>query len=89
MKREEAIERIKTEKALICGGCTHPQAIGYCENTCKLPEALDMAIEALENEPVPCEKCIHVKSCRKVILLKNRTYRLVKYCSQGAERKEP
>lgn len=52
-------------------------------------EALDMAIEALENKPTPCEKCIHVKSCRKVIILKNRTYKLIKYCSQGAERREP
>lgn len=52
-------------------------------------EALDMAIQALENKPTPCEKCVHVKSCRKVIILKNRTYKLVKYCSQGAERKEP
>ena len=51
--------------------------------------ACDMAIEALQNEPTPCERCIHVKSCRKVIILKNRTYKLVKYCSQGAERKEP
>lgn len=50
--------------------------------------AMTMAIEALQTEPTPCEKCIHVKSCRKVIILKNRTYKLVKYCSQGAERKE-
>ena len=52
-------------------------------------EAIRMAIEALENKPTPCEKCIHVKSCRKVIILKNRTYKLIKYCSQGAERREP
>lgn len=52
-------------------------------------EAYNMAIEALENIPTPCEKCIHVKSCRKVIILKNRTYKLIKYCSQGAERREP
>ena len=51
-------------------------------------DAIDMAIEALENKPTPCEKCIHVKSCRKVIILKNRTYKLIKYCSQGAERRE-
>lgn len=55
----------------------------------ELCQAIDMAIEALENKPTPCEKCIHVKSCRKVIILKNRTYKLVKYCSQGAERREP
>ena len=51
-------------------------------------EAIDMAIEALENEPIPCEKCIHVKSCRKVIILKNRTYKLIKYCSEGMEKKD-
>ena len=55
----------------------------------EIADAIDMAIEALQNEPTPCEKCIHVKSCRKVIILKNRTYKLVKYCSQGAERREP
>lgn len=52
-------------------------------------QAVDMAIEALENKPTPCEKCIHVKSCRKVIILKNRTYKLIKYCSQGVERRKP
>ena len=51
--------------------------------------AFDMAIEALQNKPTHCDKCIHVKSCRKVIILKNRTYKLIKYCSQGAERREP
>ena len=25
-------------------------------------EAIDMAIEALQDRPTPCEKCIHVKS---------------------------
>ena len=53
-------------------------------------QAVDMAIEALE-EPtvVRCENCIHVKSCRKVIILKNRTYKLVRYCSNGVKRKQP
>ena len=55
----------------------------------KLAEAFDMAIEAMESKPTPCEKCIHVKSCRKVIILKNMTYKLIKYCSQGAERRKP
>ena len=52
-------------------------------------EAIDMAIEALENEQITCEKCIHVKSCRKVIILKNRTYKQVKYCSHAVERRKP
>lgn len=88
MTMEEAI----AELSVIWERLSHPED---CENGCysfrdgDYLEALDMAIEALQNEPTPCEKCIHVKSCRKVIILKNRTYKLVKYCSQGAERKEP
>lgn len=79
MTREEAIQILSTRDA-------HGVLCGY---TSGVTEALDMAIEALENKPTPCEKCIHVKSCRKVIILKNRTYKLIKYCSQGAERREP
>ena len=61
----------------------------YIIKGCQLDKAIDMAIEALENEPVPCEKCIHVKSCRKVILLKDKRYKLIRYCSEGVERKKP
>lgn len=78
MTREEAIYRLKNTAWL-----------GTNADREETEQAVDMAIEALQNEPTPCEKCIHVKSCRKVIILKNRTYKLVKYCSQGAERKEP
>lgn len=79
MTREEAIQILSTRDA-------HGVLCGY---TSGVTEALDMAIEALENKPTPCEKCIHVKSCRKVIILKNRTYKLIKYCSQGVERRKP
>lgn len=79
MTREEAIQILSTRDA-------HGVLCGY---TSGVTEALDMAVEALENRPTPCEKCIHVKSCRKVIILKNRTYKLIKYCSQGAERRKP
>ena len=79
MTREEAIQILSTRDA-------HGVLCGY---TSGVTEALDMAIEALENKPTPCEKCIHVKSCRKVIILKNMTYKLIKYCSQGAERRKP
>ena len=79
MTRKEAIERIKWY-------FEEDDGISAEDIT---KEAIDMAIEALENKPTPCEKCIHVKSCRKVIILKNRTYKLVRYCSQGAERKKP
>lgn len=74
MKREEAMYLLNNLRSVAEG---------------KEDEAIDMAIEALQDRPTPCEKCIHVKSCRKVIILKNRTYKLVKYCSQGAERREP
>lgn len=82
MTREEAVEVLK-ERYLTCVG------IGLDNHANRVNEAIDTAIEALWNEPTPCEKCIHVKSCRKVIILKNRTYKLVKYCSQGVERKKP
>lgn len=84
MTSEEAIKKLMFERDKI-------DTEGYCgtkENYAKI-DAFNMAIEALENKPIPCERCIHVKSCRKVIILKNRTYKLVKYCSQGAERREP
>ena len=80
--REEAITIIDSLHLIGCGRNQH-------EYDLKINVALDMAIEALENKPIPCERCIHVKSCRKVIILKNRTYKLIKYCSQGAERRKP
>lgn len=76
MNREQAIQVLQT-------ALTSPFIYG------EYADAIGMAIKALQNEPTPCEKCIHVKSCRKVIILKNRTYKLIKYCSQGAERREP
>ena len=81
MTREETIKWLESLKAEI-GKSEHRTLWHYAE-------AIDMAIEAMENTPTPCEKCIHVKSCRKVIILKNRTYKLIKYCSQGAERRKP
>jgi hypothetical protein len=79
MTKEQAIQILSTRdwSGMLCGYTS-----GYTE-------ALDMAIEALENEPIPCEKCIHVKSCRKVILLKDKRYKLIRYCSNGVERKKP
>ena len=78
MTREEAIELLED----LDGAIEDNHGRDY-------DEAFRMAIEALQDRPTPCEKCIHVKSCRKVIILKNRTYKLIKYCSQGAERREP
>ena len=48
MTREEAIHKISGHKSTVCLGCMHPQEVGWCENHCKIKEALDMAIEALE-----------------------------------------
>ena len=79
MTKEQAIEILSTRD--FCGM--------LCGYTSGYTEALDMAIEALENEPTPCEKCIYVKSCRKVILLKDKRYKLIRYCSKGVERKKP
>lgn len=75
MTKEEAIQILRTR-------------IVPTRNWQEIHEAIDMAIEALQDMPTPCEKCIHVKSCRKVIILKNRTYKLIKYCSQGVERRK-
>ena len=77
MTRHEAIQILDNERN------------AYIIKGCQLDKAIDMAIEALENEPIPCERCIHVKSCRKVILLKDRRYKLIRYCSKGVERKKP
>lgn len=78
MNREEAIKLIDTHTVCF-----------YNEIDSPTLQSLHLAIEALQDKPTPCEKCIHAKSCRKVIILKNRTYKLIKYCSQGAERREP
>lgn len=77
MTRHEAIQILDNERN------------AYIIKGCQLDKAIDMAIEALENEPIPCEKCIHVKSCRKVILLKDKRYKLIRYCSNGVEREKP
>ena len=50
MTREEAIEKLERNKAFMCHGCMHPQMIGWCEDHCQMPEAIDMAIEALKSE---------------------------------------
>lgn len=59
MTREEAIEKLKRERNGVCHGCAHPSMVGWCENHCKLPEAYDMAIEALgQPEIIRCKDCI-------------------------------
>ena len=49
MTKKEAAEKLQRELKLLCHECMHPQEVGWCKNHCKLPEAFDMAIEALTN----------------------------------------
>jgi len=66
MTFEEAAEKLKRERDGVCRGCMHPSMLGWCENHCKLPEAFDMAIEALEQpEIIYCKDCEHkgTKNC--------------------------
>lgn len=50
MSREEAIEILIQHRATVCFGCMHPQEMGWCEEHCGIKEALNMAVEALEQE---------------------------------------
>ena len=49
MTAKEAIEKLERNKAIMCHGCMHPQMVGWCEHYCQMPEALDMAIQALQD----------------------------------------
>ena len=49
MTKKEAAEKLQRELKLLCHECMHPQEVGWCKNHCKLPEAFNMAIEALTN----------------------------------------
>ena len=68
MTREEAIEKLKRERNGVCRGCVHPSMVGWCENHCKLPEAYDMAIEALgQPEIIYCGECeLKIECCRNI-----------------------
>ena len=50
MEQREAIEKLERHSKLICHGCVHPSMVGWCDNHCKLPEAFNMAISALEKQ---------------------------------------
>lgn len=54
MTAKEAIEKLEREKAIMCHGCMHPQMVGWCEDHCQMPEALDIAIEALQEQSRDC-----------------------------------
>lgn len=71
--KKEAIKALDNHKKLICYGCVRPQKMGYCEEYCKLAQALDMAIKALEQDvpdfnvgnisstPMEIVRCKHCK----------------------------
>ena len=48
MKPSEASKKIEFHSKQICHGCVHPSMVGWCENYCQLPEALEMAVSALK-----------------------------------------
>jgi len=48
MTNTEAIEKLEREKIMVCHDCMHPQMAGWCEEYCQLPEAFNMAINALK-----------------------------------------
>ena len=60
MENREAIEKLERQLKAICLGCKHRSVIGWCENHCRLPEAFNMAISALEEKErnkVHCGEC--------------------------------
>lgn len=64
MTKREAIEKIEKEKVLLCHGCMHPSMVGWCENYCQMPEAFDIAIEALEKQiPMAVKETTSTKRC--------------------------
>ena len=48
MTNTKAIKELERQKMMFCHNCVHPQMVGWCENHCKIPEAYDMAINALK-----------------------------------------
>ena len=50
MENREAIEKLERQLKAICLDCKHRSVIGWCENHCRLPEAFNMAISALEKQ---------------------------------------
>lgn len=57
MTREEAIERLKQNKAAAKFYAGMVQNTNAIENELKDIEAIDMAIEALKTEPIRCGEC--------------------------------
>jgi len=48
MTNTKAIKELERQKMMFCHNCVHPQMVGWCENHCQIPEAYDMAINALK-----------------------------------------
>lgn len=49
MNKDEACEILSKLKSTVCFGCMHPQQFGWCEETCRIPEAISFAMEHLSN----------------------------------------
>lgn len=88
MTREEAITIIDNLHLMGCGRNQH-------EDDLKINEALDMAIEALKNEPIRCGECVHGEDegSRKTLCMScdlNPYCRYTKdhFCAYGERREE-
>ena len=83
MTREEAIKYLEQHKyANTCGQKSLEES----------NEAIDMAIEALQTEPIRCGECKHQDECEEVVLFEVNdeevTGHRLHWCSY-AERREP
>ena len=77
---------------------TREEAIGLLNQynlyspTEQIKEAIDMAIEALKNEPIRCGECKHKDECEEVVLFDVNDEEVMghrlHWCSYG-ERREP
>ena len=65
METQKAIELLERNKAGLCHGCVHPAMVGWCKNHCGLPEAFDMAINALTLQTALKEKCLTCEHCER------------------------
>ena len=81
MTREEAIHVLKEISA----------ALKSWSGFTKYPQAIDMAIEALQIEPIKCEECRHQNECEEVVLFDVNDEEVmghhIHWCSYGRSEK--
>ena len=84
MKPSEASKKLEFHSKQICHGCVHPSMVGWCENHCQLPEALEMAISALkwqeENRWVPVTERFPNDDCECRVTTEGKYYKWVGTC---------